>query len=144
MCCIDLIKENIIAVQEESATNKFIVDRSVDKYLDTILDIQKGIREISKSTDELYKLIHSCFSSLTTEDYFEIKENFKTLIRNLTLLYTKFRNSKFYSGIKTDLKTFRNSIDDLKEIDNDLETFVVNLPKNEKYINLVSDINALL
>ncbi|WP_321437316.1 hypothetical protein [uncultured Bacteroides sp.] len=144
MCCIDLIKNNIIAVQAESANNKKVVDQSVDKYLDIILDIQKGIREITKSTDELYELIHSCFSSLTTEDYFEIKGIYKTLINNLTLLYTKYRKSDFYSGIKTDLMIFRNSIDDLKEIDNDLETFVVDLPKNEKYINLVSDINALL
>lgn len=41
MCCIDLIKTAIIAVQEESTSNSSTVEQSVDKYLDMVLDIQK-------------------------------------------------------------------------------------------------------
>lgn len=143
MCCIDLIKTNIIAVQEESASNSSTVEQSVDKYLDMVLDIQKGIRQITKSSDDLYELIHSSFSCLTSEDYSQISGIFKELIKNLTLLYTKYRKSNFYSGIKTDLKVFRNSVDDLKEIGNDIEVFIVSL-ENKKYTNVIRDINALL
>lgn len=143
MCCIAAIKDNIVAVQTESAINKKAMDGTMNTYLDIILDIQKNIRSLNKSIAELYDLIHDNFSQLTKEDYSQIADMYKKLIRNLIGLYTAYRTSDFYSGIKTDLKKFKNSIDDLQEMGHDMKVFVVSLPQNNDYRNLVGLINSL-
>jgi RNA processing factor Prp31 len=140
MCCVEVIKDNIVAIQTESAMNKKAMDKAIDTYLDIILDIQKNIRSLNKSITELYDLIHDNFSQLTKEDYSQM---YKKLIRNLIGLYTTYRTSHFYSGIKTDLKNFKNGIDDLQEIGNDIRIFIVSLPQNNDYRNLVGLINSL-
>lgn len=143
MCCVEVIKDNIVAIQTESAMNKKAMDKAIDTYLDIILDIQKNIRSLNKSIAELYDLIHDNFSQLTKEDYSQIADMYKKLIRNLIGLYTTYRTSHFYSGIKTDLKNFKNGIDDLQEIGNDIRVFIVSLPQNNDYRNLVGLINSL-
>lgn len=39
MCCVEVIKDNIVAVQTESVINKKAMDKAIDTYLDIILDI---------------------------------------------------------------------------------------------------------
>ncbi|WP_148356356.1 hypothetical protein [uncultured Bacteroides sp.] len=119
------------------------MDKAIDTYLDIILDIQKNIRSLNKSIAELYDLIHDNFSQLTKEDYSQIADMYKKLIRNLIGLYTTYRTSHFYSGIKTDLKNFKNGIDDLQEIGKDIRIFIVSLPQNNDYRDLVGLINSL-
>lgn len=143
MCCVEVIKDNIVAVQTESVINKKAMDKAIDTYLDIILDIQKNIRSLNKSIAELYDLIHDNFSQLTKEDYSQIADMYKKLIRSLFGLYTAYRTSGFYSGIKTDLRDFKNSIDDLQEIGNDMKIFIVSLPQNKDYRNLAGLINNL-
>ena len=74
MCCVEVIKDNIVAVQTESAINK----KAMDKAIDTYLDIQKNIRSLNKSIAELYDLIHDNFSQLTKEDYSCISSRYCT------------------------------------------------------------------
>lgn len=143
MCCVEVIKDNIVAIQAESAINRKAIDKAVDTYLDIILDIQKDIRGLNRSMAELYEFIHKNFSQLTKEDYSQIAGMYKKLVRNLIGLYNAYRKSDFYPGIKTDLKDFRNSIDDLQEMRNNMEVFIVELPQNADYKNLAGLINSL-
>lgn len=143
MCCVEVIKENIIAVQTESICNKESLDKMIDTYLDIIIDIQHDIRKLNHSIADLHDLIHSFFSELTENDYNQIKDVYKKLIQNLNKLYTTYKKSVFYPGIKTDVKEFRKSIQDLQEMENDMQLFIQKLPHNDEYKNLAKLINAL-
>lgn len=143
MCCVEVIKDNIIAVQTESANNKMAIDKAIDTYLDMILYLQEDIRSLNKSIAELHEQLNSYFSQLTKEDYNQIINIYKKLVANLVQLYSTYKKSNFYSGIKTDLKEFRNRIYDLQEIGNDMKVFVVDLPQNKDYRNLMDIINSL-
>lgn len=98
---------------------------------------------MNNSIDKLYDLLHTSFPTLIKEDYAEIAGLYRILIRNLVGLYNAYRKSSFYSGIKTDLKSFKNSIDDLQEMFNDMKTFIVDLPQNDDYKSLINTINSL-
>lgn len=143
MCCIEIIKDNIIAIQSESANNKKFVDKAINDYLDIILSFQRDIRDLNKSISDLHELMLSGFSTFTKEDYSEIELVYKSLIKDLVNLYSAYRKSSFYQGIKTDLKEFRSHIDDLQEMNSDMKTFIVRLPQSQDYKDLVSVINAL-
>lgn len=143
MCCVDTIKDNIVALQLESVIHRRAMDRAIDAYLDMILSIQKDIRRLNTSIAGLYKLLQENFSQLDQEDYSQIADIYKKLIKNLIGLYNIYRNSNFYAGIKTDLKNLRSGIDDLQEMRNDLEVFIVKLPRNADFRNIVDIINSL-
>lgn len=141
MCCVDTLKDNIIAVQTESANNEKTLNRAT--YPDIVLEIQSDIKGMNSSICELYEKLYSSFSSMTKEDYFQIESPYRKLIKSLVELYNSYRRSSFYSGVKTDLKTFKASIEDLQEMKNDMQVFIASIPQNNRYGKLIDEINSL-
>jgi len=144
MCtCIEEIKEEINAVHHESTCMIKNVSSDIDSFLDTILKIQSDICELNSLNDRLYKIIYDNYNSMSSLDVAYIKEDLKRTMTNLDELYIRLKKSKFYSGIKTHLKDLRESIDDIKEIYNDLVVFKVELPDNNHFNTISEKLNSL-
>lgn len=143
MSCVEIIKENICKVQSESDNAIVSVEKSINRYLDLILDVKKNIDDLTKLTDDLTDLIHSSFGKLDENDFIQFKQQLSTLINRLTGLYRTIRNSKTYTGVKTSVKEFHYSIDNLIEVYTDLDTFKVRLPKDEEFNKLLTEITEL-
>ena len=143
MCCVDILKENIIAIQTESVNNEKALNRAIDTYLDIVLEIQSDIKGMNNSISELYEKLYSAFPEMTKDDYSQIEIMYKKLIKSLIDLYNSYRKSSFYSGVKTDLKALRGGIEDLQEIKNDMQVFIVSIPQSDRYRKLMDEINSL-
>lgn len=145
MCCVEEIKDTIIAAQEEFDNNsKFInQEQAINQYLDIIIDIRKNLCDLNKVILELYDILHSNFTELTTDDYDQISGMYKNLVRNLIKLYATYRKSEFFSAIKTDLMNLKSNIQNLEEMSNDIEVFIVELGRNNEYKALADRINIL-
>lgn len=145
MCCVEEIKDTIIAAQEEFDNNsKFInQEQAINQYLDIIIDIRKNLCDLNKVILELYDILHSNFTELTTDDYDQISGMYKNLVRNLIKLYATYRKSEFFSGIKTDLMNLKSNIQNLEEMSNDIEVFIVELGRNNEYKALADRISIL-
>lgn len=143
MSCVEIIKENICKVQSESDSTRVSVEKSIDRYLDLILDFRKNIDGMTKHTDELTELLLSSFEKVDKDDFIQFKQQLHTLIERQTSLYRTIRNSKIYSGVKTSVKEFHYSIDNLIEVYSDLNTFKVRLPENDRFNSLLNAINEL-
>lgn len=49
---------------------------------------------------ELYDILHSNFTELTTDDYDQISGMYKNLVRNLIKLYATYRKSEFFQVLR--------------------------------------------
>lgn len=143
MSCVEIIKESICKVQLESDNTRLSVEKSINRYLDLILDFKKDIDEMTKLTDELTELLLSSFEKVDKDDFLQFKQQLRILIEKQTSLYRTIRNSKIYQGVKTSVREFHYSIDNLIEVYSDLDTFKVRLPEDERFNSLLTAINEL-
>lgn len=141
--CVDEIKKEIATVQTESESMLGKVSVDTDAFLDAILEAQHDIKEITRLSDGLYNLMFDYFNRLSKSDIELVNDDLLFTLDNLDKLYIRFLRSNFYSGIKTDLKAMRHSIDNVKEINNDLKVFKVQLPADQQYKSIIEQLNTL-
>lgn len=140
---VDEIKKEIATVQTESESMLGKVSVDTDAFLDAILEAQHDIKEITRLSDGLYNLMFDYFNRLSKSDIELVNDDLLFTLDNLDKLYIRFLRSNFYSGIKTDLKVMRHSIDNVKEINNDLKVFKVQLPADQQYKSIIEQLNTL-
>lgn len=144
MSSVELIKENISMVQAESEGINISFDKSANRYLDAILSFQEATRKMINMIDDLVDRMHTDFINLSVENYMEFRDQLRVAINILLQSYASVRsNSALYHGAKTVIKELYSSIDNLREISEDFETFKISLPADKKYQDLVNAINAL-
>ena len=145
MCtCIEEIKKEIATMQKESASMLGKVsDKDINNFLDAIIGIQHDIKDLNKQCDNLYTLLINNFAQITSSEAEIFANELKPTITSSDKLYITLRNSKWYSGIKNDLKSMRVNIDNIKEIYNDMTVFKVQLPANNQYKSIVNKLNTL-
>ncbi|WP_455664026.1 hypothetical protein [Phocaeicola sp.] len=115
----------------------------MDDFLDFVLELTKDFKELRGHIDAVWTLLHDNFQSLRDEDIHQFWEDLKDTIDRLNKLYVLARGSKFYSGYKLELARLRDSIDNLKEMCNDLSVYKLELPKNENYKLIVNQLNLI-
>ena len=145
MCtCVVEIRKEIAIVQNESASMlNSMSDKEINHLLDVILGIKRNIADLNKTSSNLYALLLDNFSDFSSEDSKMLKDDLKSAIVALDNLFIALRKSRWYSGIKTEMKAFRANIDNLKEIACDINLFKIELPKDDKFISIINQLNTL-
>lgn len=144
MCyCVEEIKIGIAAVQTESGNNIKKVIANMDDFLDFVLELTKDFKGLRGQIDAVWTLLHDNFQSLRNEDIHQFGDDLKDTIDRLNKLYVLARGSRFYGGCKSELLRLRDSIDNLKEMYNDLSIYKLKLPENENYKSIVSQLNLI-
>lgn len=142
MCCIEAIKSEITLVHKRSVGNIKEID-SIDTMLDKISSFQRGINELSSKINELYDMLYDFMPCVDRDVWNEIGSDMNKLIRSLVSLHAKCKKSDLYSGIRTCSAELKHSIDSLQEIKNDIIVFKLELPEDDEYKSIVSEINKL-
>ena len=138
----EIIKDKIASVCQDSSNIHKCV--SVDSLLDKILKFQQDIKGLTIKVDGLTDLLINSYSDLERDDFEAFKESLKKLIDDLIALFVKIRKKPIlYSGVKTVLKEYHNSYDNLREWYDDFLAFKINLPEDNEFNRLVKEINSL-
>lgn len=144
MCCVELIKEDIaqIYVNTSASNNREDTGISIDNVLDDISST-KIMNNLIYSVDKLYNNLHDCFMSITENEYNIFAEQIgfiKEIVSNICSIY---KGNKYYTSYKKEIDQLESSLESLKEIDDDIRMFRINLPKDKEYRDLVSALNSL-
>lgn len=143
MYCVDVIKEELVATRTAIGTLKKI--DSIDSFLDKILYVRRIIEEATARVDKVYDSMYSFAPQINYSIWNEmgLKKEYSSLLKSLVQLYNTCRKCAIYSGIKTIVSEYKNSMDSLKELYNDIEVFRIQLPSDKEYKHLISRINAI-
>lgn len=131
-------------VQAESKEMTVSFEKSVNNYLDIIIDFQEDTRKMIGLIDSLVESMRIHFIDLSSDNYMEFRDDLKVTVSELLKTYASIRKCQgLYAGAKTVVKELYSSIDNLRETSEDFETFKIDLPNNKEYNTLVNAINAL-
>lgn len=131
-------------VQAESKEMTVSFEKSVNNYLDIIIDFQEDTRKMIGLIDSLVESMRIHFIDLSSDNYMEFRDDLKVTVSELLKTYASIRKCQgLYAGATTVVKELYSSIDNLRETSEDFETFKIDLPNNKEYNTLVNAINAL-
>lgn len=143
MCCVELIKEDIAQIYVNTSTsNNEDIGVSIDDILDDISFTKSAMSKLAKSVDKLYNNLHDCFMTITEKEYNIFVEHINFIKDIVGRICSIYKDNAFNSYSK-EIEELENSLESLKEIDDDIRMFIISLPKDKEYCNLVSELNKL-
>lgn len=144
MCtCIDTIKASYSEVQNQTS-QAAVRSFDVNDYLDAVNDVRKELEELTTKINRLVELVRDHFTELSVEESRDLLDISKDLRKNMTVLYNKLRQSSLYSGMKTAVSLYHDSMTVFGELCHDLKSFNINLKQDGDFQQTLNTISALL
>ena len=132
MCtCIAEIKESYTKVRHQTAEvaqQKF----DIDDYLDMVIVVRKKLEEITDETNNLVETVRNHFTEFDEQETTELLAHSTPILILMDQLHQKLVESPIYSGLKTAAENYRDCVSDFQELCTDLQTFNIDVPRNEK------------
>lgn len=132
MCtCIAEIKESYTKVRHQTAEvaqQKF----DIDDYLDMVIVVRKKLEEITVETNNLVETVRDHFTEFDEQETTELLAHSAPILILMDQLHQKLVESPLYPGLKTAAENYRDCVSDFQELCTDLQTFNIDVPRNEK------------
>ena len=132
MCtCIAEIKESYTKVRHQTAEvaqQKF----DIDDYLDMVIVVRKKLEEITVETNNLVETVRDHFTEFDEQETTELLAHSAPILILMDQLHQKLVESPLYPGLKTAAENYRECVSDFQELCTDLQTFNIDVPRNEK------------
>lgn len=143
MCQIELINRRIDKVQMESLDDTKIIDSSVDTLLDNIIEAERMLKLLISSTNKLYKTLSENFTLISEDESKDVIARIHQINKTLRNIIKRYRKINFNDNINKGIYKLNNNIEALSEIENDIRIFRIELPNDEEFKKLISDLNTL-
>lgn len=131
MCtCIAEIKESYTKVRyqtAEVAQQQF----DIDGYLDKAIAIRKEIEKITDETIDLVETVRNHFTEFDIQETTELLAHSTPILILMDQLYQKLVQSPLYDALKSAVDSYRDCVSDFQELCSDLQTFNIDVPRNE-------------
>ena len=132
MCaCIAEIKESYTKVRyqtAEVAQQQF----DIDDYLDKVNVVREKLEQITNETNSLVDTVRAHFTEFDEQETTELLAHSTPILILMDQLHQKLVESPIYSGLKTAAENYRDCVSDFQELCTDLQTFNIDVPRNEK------------
>lgn len=132
MCtCIAEIKESYTKVRHQTAEvaqQKF----DIDDYLDMVIVVRKKLEEITVETNNLVETVRDHFTEFDEQETTELLAHSAPILILMDQLHQKLVESPLYPGLKTAAENYHDCVSDFQELCTDLQTFNIDVPRNEK------------
>ena len=132
MCtCIAEIKESYTKVRHQTAEvaqQKF----DIDDYLDMVIVVRKKLEEITVETNNLVETVRDHFTEFDEQETTELLAHSAPILILMDQLHQKLVESPLCPGLKTAAENYRDCVSDFQELCTDLQTFNIDVPRNEK------------
>ena len=132
MCtCIAEIKESYTKVRyqtAEVAQQQF----DIDSYLDKAIAVRKEVEKITDETNDLIETVRNHFTEFDIQETTELLAHSTPILILMDQLYQKLVQSPLYDALKTAVDSYRDCMSDFQELCSDLQTFNIDVPRNEK------------
>ena len=153
MCtCIAEIKATYTEVKKETsriARKSFkkpvdiVTEKNIDRFLDAINIITKDLNGVTQSTNDLIKVVRNNFCEISILEAEDLLKLSRPILEKMQSLHKKLIASPLYRGMKTAVELYNDAMCDFEELCQDLKTFRVDLEKDEKFQNILNDLNEM-
>jgi sulfur relay (sulfurtransferase) DsrC/TusE family protein len=143
MCtCIAEIKESYTKVRyqtAEVAQQQF----DIDSYLDKAIAVRKEVEKITDETNDLVETVRNHFTEFDIQETTELLAHSTPILILMDQLYQKLVQSPFYDALKSAVDSYRDCMSNFQELCSDLQTFNIDVPRNEKCIAIEEKLREL-
>ena len=133
MCtCIAEIKESYTKVRHQTAEvaqQQF----EIDDYLDMVIVVRKKLEQITEETNNLVEKVRDHFTEFDEQETTELLAHSTPILILMDQLHQKLIESPLYSGLKTTAENYRDCVSDFQELCTDLQTFNIDLRRDEEF-----------
>ncbi len=133
MCtCIAEIKESYTKVRHQTAEvaqQQF----DIDEYLDKVIVVRKKIEEITNVTNDLIEMVRDHFTEFDIQETVELLAYSTPILILMDQLHQKLVESPLYPGLKISVENYRDCVSDFQELCTDLQTFNIDLRRDEEF-----------
>lgn len=133
MCtCIAEIKESYTKVRHQTAEvaqQQF----DIDDYLDMVNIVRKKLEQITEETNSLVEKVRDHFTEFDIQETVELLAYSTPILILMDQLHQKLVESPLYSGLKSAAENYRDCVSDFQELCTDLQTFNIDLRRDEEF-----------
>ncbi len=146
---VDNVLEAIGLAKQKAVEPILTQQERIDRFLDTIIDFKEKLSESTDGIEDINKRIEK-LTWASQPDSDSILVQLKDLIDACLSLHKKY--VKIYIGFKTfrqkgiakdEIKRFKSTIDDLKEVTLDLESAFFIFPNNKEFTEITDRLKTL-
>ena len=132
MCtCIAEIKESYTRVRYQTAEvvqQKF----DIDDYLDVVNVVRYKLEQITEETNNLVETVRNHFTEFDEQETTELLAHSTPILILMDQLHQRLTSSPLYPGLKSAVENYCDCVSDFQELCTDLQTFNIDVPRNEK------------
>ena len=132
MCtCIAEIKESYTKVRHQTAEvaqQQF----DIDDYLDKVIIVRKNVELITDETNRLVETVRDHFTEFDVQETTELLAYSTPILILMDRLHQRLMESPLYPGLKSTVENYLDSVSEFQELCSDLQTFNIDVPRNEK------------
>ena len=133
MCtCIAQIKESYTKVRHQTAEvaqQQF----DIDDYLDQVNLVRKKVELITEETNNLVETVRDHFTEFDIQETTELLAHSTPILILMDQLSQKLVESPLYPGLKNAVENYRDCVSDFQELCSDLQTFNIDLRRDEEF-----------
>lgn len=133
MCtCIAEIKESYTKVRHQTAEvaqQQF----DIDDYLDQVNLVRKKVELITEETNNLVETVRDHFTEFDIQETTELLAHSTPILILMDQLSQKLVESPLYPGLKNAVENYRDCVSDFQELCSDLQTFNIDLRRDEEF-----------
>ena len=132
MCtCIAEIKASYTKVRHQTAEvaqQQF----DIDEYLDKVNVVRKKLEQITEETNSLVETVRDHFTEFDVQETTELLAHSTPILILMDQLHQRLVESPLYPGLKTAVEDYCDCVSVFQELCSDLQTFNIDIPRNEK------------
>ena len=132
MCtCIAEIKASYTKVRHQTAEvaqQQF----DIEDYLDKVIVVRKKLEQITEETNSLVETVRDHFTEFDVQETTELLAHSTPILILMDQLHQKLVESPLYPGLKTAVENYCDCVSIFQELCSDLQTFNIDIPRNEK------------
>lgn len=133
MCtCIAEIKESYTKVRHQTAEvaqQQF----DIDDYLDMVIVVRKKLEQITDETNNLVEKVRDHFTEFDIQETVELLAHSTPILILMDQLHQKIMGSPLCQGLNTAMENYRDCVSDFQELCTDLQTFNIDLRRDEDF-----------
>ena len=132
MCtCIAEIKATYTEVRRQTAE---VAQQGfdIDKYLDKVNVVCKKVEQVTDETNKLIETVRDHFTEFDVQETTELLAHSTPILILMDQLHQKLKESPLYPGLKTAVENYCDCVSIFQELCSDLQTFNIDIPRNEK------------
>lgn len=130
MCQTEAITQNVVRLSKRSYSHRLEIVMPNAYHV-------SQLARLNRELDQLYEMIYDDWQSISEEDYKVFGAQLSILLQTIKQLYNTCKEQPKEMGLKDETKKLGMNYSALFELNSDIVSFCINMPKNKEMKQLM-------